>query len=589
MLEQTLPTWDLSDLYAGPEDPQLQEDLGAIEVDALAFAKAYEGRVADLSSPDFGTAIATFEDLCERAGKVSAFAHLHFAGLVSDPARGQLRQSLGERVTAALQPTLFFTLEMQALDLAVLDAKLTDPQAAKYAPWIDTAVRPFAAYRLSKDLETYIAEDSATTRAGYVRLFDETMAALRVEVRGECLSQEQALNNLSSPDRALREESGRAMAAALKERAPTLALVTNTLAKAKEIEDRRRGYTHPMAAMNLANAVEDEVVEALVSTVRAAYPRLSHRYYALKAQWLGLDRLKYWDRNAPLPGADTADIPYAEAVATVRQAYKAFSPRLEAVAAPFFEKAWIDVPARPGKAPGAFAHPVVPSAHPYLLLNYQGKARDVMTLAHELGHGVHQRLASEQGLFNASTPLTLAETASVFGEMLTFRALLARAEDQAQRKHLLAGKVEDMLNTVVRQISFHEFESAVHARRKAGELSREELDDLWLTVAKTSLGPAFDLDQAYGTFWSYIPHFVHAPFYVYAYAFGDCLVNTLYAVYEDQPEGFDAKYLDLLKAGGSKRHSALLAPFGLDARDPSFWSRGLGLIEGFIEELEAMS
>ena len=588
MLDQSLPTWDLSDLYQSPEDPQLDTDLARLKGEAQAFAKAYEGKVADLSSVELGAAIAAYESMSEGIYKIMSYAHLHFAGQVTDAARGQFRQSMMEQATAILQPTLFFTLEMQALDIADLDAKLTDPAAAKYAPWIDTSVRPFAQYRLSKDLESYIMEDSATTRAGFVRLFDETMAGLTVEVRGETLSQEQALNNLQSADRSLREESGRAVAGALKDRSQVLTLITNTLAKAKEIEDRTRGYESPMAAKNLGNAVEDEVVEALVSAVRDAYPNLAHRYYAMKAKWLGLDKLHYWDRNAPLPGEDAGDIPYAEAVQTVRAAYKAFSPELEQVAAPFFDNDWIDVPARPGKAPGAFAHPVVPSAHPYLMLNYQGKTRDVMTLAHELGHGVHQRLAADQGLFNSSTPLTLAETASVFGEMLTFRSLLASAKDQAQKKRMLASKVEDMLNTVVRQISFHEFEWAIHNQRKDGELSTEQLNDIWLNIAKRSLGPTFDFEDEYGAFWSYVPHFIHSPFYVYAYAFGDCLVNALYAEYEAKPEGFQDKYFDLLRAGGSKRHSELLKPFGLNAKDPAFWSKGLDFIASLIDELESM-
>ena len=588
MLDQSLPTWDLSDLYANPDDPQLSKDLAQLTQNAKAFQTKYEGKVADLSGAELGSAIAAYEAMGEVSGKIATYAFLHFAGQVTDAERGRFRQSINEQLTLISQHTLFFTLEMQALDVADLDAKMADPAAAAYAPWIDTSVRPFAQYRLGKDLEAYMMEDSATTRAGFVRLFDETMAALTVEVRGETLSQEQALTNLQSTDRSLREESGKAMAGALADRAQTLTLITNTLAKAKEIEDRTRGYASPMAAMNLHNAVEDEVVEALVTAVREAYPKLAHRYYAMKTKWLGLEKLKYWDRNAPLPGEDTADIPYAEAVQTVRAAYSAFSPELETVAAPFFENAWIDVPARPGKAPGAFAHPCVPSAHPYLMLNYQGKTRDVMTLAHELGHGVHQRLAASQGLFKSQTPLTLAETASVFGEMLTFRALLSGAADPAQKKRMLASKVEDMLNTVVRQISFHEFEWAVHNRRKDGELSTDDLNQIWMEIAQGSLGPAFDFDREYGAFWSYVPHFIHSPFYVYAYAFGDCLVNALYAEYEAQPDGFQGKYMNLLRAGGSKRHSELLAPFGLDARDPVFWSKGLNFMGSLIDELETL-
>jgi oligoendopeptidase F len=364
--------------------------------------------------------------------------------------------------------------------------------------------------------------------------------------------------------------------------------ITNTLAKDKEISDRWRGFKDVAASRHLANRVEGEVVDALAAAVRAAYPRLSHRYYRLKARWFGRDHLNHWDRNAPLPDVATPAVPFSEARSLVLGAYGMFSPAMADIARRFFDERWIDAPVRPGKAPGAFAHPTVPSVHPYVLLNYQGKTRDVMTLAHELGHGVHQVLAAPQGALMAQTPLTLAETASVFGEMLTFKALLAETTDRKQRKAMLAAKVEDMINTVVRQIAFYTFERQVHTERREGELTAERLGAIWMDVQAESLGPAVRLHEGYETFWSYIPHFIHSPFYVYAYAFGDCLVNSLYAVYEDAAEGFQEKYFEMLKAGGTKHHKELLAPFGLDASDPSFWGRGLGVIERLIDELEAM-
>jgi oligoendopeptidase F len=330
------------------------------------------------------------------------------------------------------------------------------------------------------------------------------------------------------------------------------------------------------------------VVEALVAAVRAAYPKLSHRYYALKAKWFGKKTLPHWDRNAPLPKVPQRTISWSDARATVLTAYGAFSPKMAEVADRFFEKNWIDAPARPGKQPGAFAHPTVPSAHPYVLLNYMGKPRDVMTLAHELGHGVHQVLAAPNGPLMAPTPLTLAETASVFGEMLTFRKLLAETKDAKQRKAMLAAKVEDMINTVVRQIAFYSFERKVHLERRNGELTADKICELWMSVQSESLGPAIELKPGYQTFWCYIPHFVHSPFYVYAYAFGDCLVNSLYAVYEKSAPGFAERYLAMLSAGGTKHHSELLAPFGLDARDPKFWDGGLSVVAGLIDELEAL-
>ncbi|MCC5956770.1 MAG: M3 family oligoendopeptidase, partial [Natronohydrobacter sp.] len=362
----------------------------------------------------------------------------------------------------------------------------------------------------------------------------------------------------------------------------------NTLAKEKEVEDRWRKMPTAQTGRHLSNHVEPEVVEALRNAVVAAYPRLSHRYYALKAKWLGLEVLEVWDRNAPLPLEAPRKIGWDEARETVLDAYAGFSPELAELAEPFFSQGWTDAAVKPGKAPGAFAHPTVTDAHPFVMLNYLGKPRDVMTLAHELGHGVHQRLAAGQGELLSSTPLTLAETASVFGEMLTFRRMLEKAKSTEERKVLLAGKVEDMINTVVRQIAFYDFECKLHAARREGELTPEDINALWMSVQAESLGPVFNFMDGYETFWSYIPHFVHSPFYVYAYAFGDGLVNALYAAYEAAPEGFQDKYFEMLKAGGSKHHKELLAPFGLDASDPAFWDKGLSMIEGFIDELEAM-
>jgi oligoendopeptidase F len=409
-----------------------------------------------------------------------------------------------------------------------------------------------------------------------------------VEGEKELLTLEPTLNFLMHPDGQKRQAAAEALAKVFKENARLFALITNTLAKDKEISDRWRGFKDVADSRHLANRVEREVVEALVSAVREAYPRTAHRYYAMKAEWLGKKRLAYWDRNAPLPEKSERVVPWADAQALVLDAYASFAPEMAGIAQRFFEGAWIDAPVRPGKAPGAFSHPTVPSVHPYILMNYQGKLRDVMTLAHELGHGVHQVLAAPQGPLLAPTPLTLAETASVFGEMLTFRALLDASKDAKERKALLAQKVEDMINTVVRQIAFYCFERKVHEERRAGELTSERLGQIWLEVQGESLGPAIDLKEGYETYWSYIPHFVHSPFYVYAYAFGDCLVNSLYGLYRDAHPGFVAKYFDMLKAGGSKHHSELLAPFGLDARQSEFWHKGLAVIEGMIDELEAM-
>jgi oligoendopeptidase F len=587
---QTLPTWNLADLYAGPEAPEVERDLKDAGAKAAVFRQQYEGKLGGLSGADFLAAILAYERIQETLGRVMSYAQLLYAGDMSNPEYGRFQQNINERATQVSLDTLFFTLEINKLPDTDIAAKLSHAPLRRYAPWLDT-VRAFRPHQLSDDLEKMLHERDVVGRQAWMRLFDETMADLRFDVDGKKLTSNEALNLLYEQDGARRKAAADAVSKGLAENKRVFALVTNTLAKEKEIDDKWRRFARPVSSRNLANQVEDEVVDALVSAVKASCPRLSHRYYKLKAKWLGLPKLNYWDRNAPLPDDDDTPIAWSEAERLVLNAYHAFSPKLAEVGRTFFEKGWIDVPPRPGKAPGAFAHPTVPSAHPYLLLNYHGRTRDVMTLAHELGHGVHQVLAAPQGQLLCDTPLTLAETASVFGEMLTFQALLKRETDPAERKVLLAGKVEDMLNTVVRQIAMHEYETRLHAARREGELTPERISEIWLATQREALGDGVDLPEGtgYATYWAYIPHFIHVPFYVYAYAFGDCLVNSLYAAYQQAEAGFAEKYFDMLKAGGTKRHKELLAPFGLDAADPAFWSRGLGVISGFIDELETMA
>ncbi len=583
-----LPEWDLSDLYLGRDSPELKGDLERTATAAAAFQTAYRGKLAGCSGEALAAATAAYERLRETLERVMSYASLVYSADMSDPEIGRFFQTMQERTNDISTTLLFFTLEINKLEDADLAAKLKVPALARYAPWLrDT--RAFRPYQLADELEKLLHEKYVAGRAAWTRLFDETMAALRFPVDGRELTSAEALHLLSEPDPPLRKAAAKSLGEVLGRNARLFALITNTLAKDKEIEDRWRGFKRPISSRNLANFVEDEVVDALIVAVRAAYPRLAHRYYRLKAKWFGVERLPYWDRNAPLPEEPHRVIPWEEARRTVLDAYAAFSPELAAVGRRFFEHRWIDAPVRPGKAPGAFAHATVPSAHPYLLLNYQGKTRDVMTLAHELGHGVHQVLAGAQGALMADTPLTLAETASVFGEMLTFRALLKAERDPTTRKAMLAGKVEDMLNTVVRQIAFVEYETRIHDERRTGELTPDRIGRIWLDIQGESLGPAIAFEDEYRHYWTYIPHFIHTPFYVYAYAFGDCLVNSLYAVYQDAHEGFAEKYLDLLRAGGTRRHRELLAPFGLDAGDPRFWDRGLSVIAGFIDELEGMS
>jgi oligoendopeptidase F len=581
-----LPEWDLSALYAGPDDPALEADMGWLAEEGSAFATRYEGRLADLDAAGFLACIREYEAIQNKAGRIMSYVGLRHYQNTLDPVRAKAFGDAQVRVTEATTPLVFFTLEINRLEDDRLERLLAaDAGLARYRPVL-RRIRAMKPYQLSDELERFLHDQSVVGAAAWNRLFDETMAGLEFEVDGETLSLEATLNLLTDHDRARREAAAHALAGVFTARLPLFARITNTLAKEKEIEDRWRKLPTPQTARHLSNDVEPEVVEALRNAVVAAYPKLSHRYYALKARWLGLDKLEIWDRNAPLPEDADRRIPWDEARATVLDAFGGFDPRLADLARPFFDKGWIDAAVKPGKAPGAFAHPTVTDAHPFVLLNYLGKTRDVMTLAHELGHGVHQSLAAPQGELLSSTPLTLAETASVFGEMLTFRRLLDQAPDATHRRILLASKVEDMINTVVRQIAFYDFEVKLHAARREGELTPDDINALWMSVQAESLGPAFTFMPGYESFWTYIPHFIHSPFYVYAYAFGDGLVNALYAVYEEGDAGFADRYFDMLKAGGSRHHRELLAPFGLDASDPAFWDKGLSLIARFIDELE---
>jgi oligoendopeptidase F len=583
-----LPAWDLTDLYPGPHSPEIEADFAEASRAAMAFEAAHAGRLAAMTGADLAAALVEYQRIEEIQGRLMSYAQLCFSGDGGDAVIGQFYQSVSERVTAISSHLLFFTLELNRLDEAALEAKLKDPALSRWRPWLRdlTVFRP---HQLSDEVEKLLHEKEVTGRSAWSRLFDETIAGLRVTVGEEKLTVSSALNKLSDRDREARKAAAAGISAVFSENTRLFSLITNTLAKDKEIIDTWRRYPRPTSYRNRSNMVEDEVVDALTTAVTGDYARLSHRYYALKAKWLGLEKMEHWDRNAPLPEDQDGSIPWDEARDRVLGAYGGFSKELASVGKRFFDNAWIDAGLRQGKAGGAFAHPTVPSVHPYLLVNYHGKTRDVMTLAHELGHGVHQVLAAEQGYLMSGTPLTLAETASVFGEMMTFRALLDAETDKGRRRIMLANKVEDMLNTVVRQVAFYQFETRLHDERRKGELLPERIGEIWMEIQTESLGPAFNFSPDYSVYWAYIPHFIHSPFYVYAYAFGDCLVNALYSVFQGGHPGFEEKYLDMLKAGGTKRHKELLAPFGLDASDPAFWRRGLDVISGFIDELERTS
>ncbi len=585
-----LPEWDLTDLYESPDCDAFARDMADVEAAGASFELTYKGKLAGLDAPGMLDCIRTYEQIETTAGRLMSYAGLRYYQNTMDSERAKFMADAQDRITTATTPMVFFSLEFNRLGDAHLARLLAESaDLARYKPVFDRmrAMRP---HQLSDEMETYLHDASVVGASAWNKLYDETIAGLMFTVAGEEeeLNLESTLNLLTDADRTKREAAARALAQVFDKNIKLFARVHNTLAKEKEIDDRWRKMPSPQYGRHLSNHVEPEVVEALRNAVVAAYPKLSHRYYRLKAKWMCLDKLQVWDRNAPLPIETPRLVNWDEAEQTVMQAYAAFDPRMAEIATPFFHKGWIDAGVKPGKAPGAFAHPTVTTVHPYVMLNYLGKPRDVMTLAHELGHGVHQVLAAGQGELLSSTPLTLAETASVFGEMLTFRKLLDAAKTPAEKKTLLAGKVEDMINTVVRQIAFYDFECKLHAARAEGELTPDDINALWMSVQAQSLGDAFEFMDGYETFWSYIPHFVHSPFYVYAYAFGDGLVNALYAAYAAGMPGFEDMYFDMLKAGGSKHHKELLAPFGLDLADPAFWDRGLNMIAAFIDELEAM-
>ena len=582
-----LPEWDLSDLYTSEEAPELIRDLDWLEGECAAFAADYEGKMADLDTVGLLNCVQRNEKINVITGRIMSFAGLRYYQLTTDADRAKFLSDMQEKITVYTTRLVFFTLEINRFDDDALKAHFADNvDLARYEP-VFRRIRAMKPFQLSDELEKFL-HDLGVVGDAWERLFDETIAGLTFTVDDEELNIEGTLNLLTEQDRAKREAAARELATVFQRNIKSFSRIHNTQAKEKEVVDRWRKMPTAQTGRHLSNDVEPEVVEALREAVVAAYPNLSHRYYELKRKWLGLDVMQVWDRNAPLPMEDTRTVGWDEAEKLVMDAYNAFDPRMGEIAAPFFSNGWIDAAVKPGKAPGAFAHPTVTEVHPYVMLNYLGKPRDVMTLAHELGHSVHQVLAADQGEMLSSTPLTLAETASVFGEMLTFRKMLDQAETADQRKVLLAGKVEDMINTVVRQIAFYDFECKLHTARREGELTPDDINALWMSVQTESLGPGFEFMKGYETFWAYIPHFVHSPFYVYAYAFGDGLVNALYSVYENGADGFEDKYFEMLRAGGSKHHKELLAPFGLDASDPEFWGKGLSMISGFIDELETM-
>ena len=585
---KNLPEWNLDDLYSSENDKNLTIDLKWLDKECTKFENDFKNKLSKLSAQNFLKCILRYEKIQNVSGRIMSFAGLKYYQSTTDPKRAKFLADMQDKITVSSSKLVFFSLEINNIDNKKINSLLKENvKLNRFKPIFDS-LRKMKNHQLSTELEAFLHDQSVVGTSAWNRLFDETIAGLKFTINNEELNIESTLNLLSDNDRKTRELGAKEVARVLGKNINIFSRITNTLAKEKEIEDRWRKMPSPQFGRHLSNDVEPEVVEALRNAVVSAYPETSHRYYKLKAKWMGLKKMEIWDRNAPLPNQDNQIVNWADAQKTVLDAYRDFSPKMAAIAEPFFHKGWIDAEVKAGKAPGAFAHPTVTNVHPYIMLNYLGKPRDVMTLAHELGHGVHQVLAAKQGELLSSTPLTLAETASVFGEMLTFNKILGNADSNAERKVLLAGKVEDMINTVIRQIAFYDFECKLHEARSLGELTPSQINEIWMSVQVESLGPCFNFMEGYETFWAYVPHFIHSPFYVYAYAFGDGLVNALYSVYEEGLPNFDLKYFEMLKAGGSKHHSELLKPFGLDASDPKFWNKGLSVISKMIDELEMM-
>ena len=592
-MPDSCPVWSLDDLYSGVNSPALKADMAGCQKAAKQLETEWRGRLGELTANQLIGVIKSYETILERLGKVQSHAQLLFAANTNDAAIAKHHQSVrevGAEIGAAL---LFVELELAKIDEGHMAVLLKASGLRHFAPWL-RRVRAMAPFQLSDEIEKMIAERSPTGSGAWVRLFDETTTSMRFAFQGSEVTEAEILDALSSTDPAKRKEAGHSLSTTLKDHQRLLSLVINTIAKDKQIEDGWRGFDRPVSSRNLANDVDDNVVDALVEAVNGRNEDLSHRYYTLKSGWMGKKQIDWWDRNAPLPGDNDRQYSWTDAQEIVLDAFGGFDSDMAEIAKPFFDKNWIDAAPRAGKSSGAFSHPVVPSAHPYILMNFAGKSRDVMTLAHEMGHGIHQVLAAEQGYLMSDTPLTLAETASVFAEMLAFRRLVDNESDANVRRLLLAGKVEDMLNTVVRQIAFHNFETQLHDRRAKAELTADEISDIWMETQRVALGPAIRIGDDYRSIWGYVPHFVHTPFYVYAYAFGDCLVNALWQKYQLAQENktddiFIQNYKDLLKAGGKDRYDVALKRFDLDAGKPAFWSLGLDMISGMIDELEGLA
>ena len=583
-----LPAWDLSDLYKGIKDPQIKKDLAEYKQKAADFAKKYKGKLADMDAKQIYNALLDYEHLDTLGTVLGEFSYLNMCTQMKNGEAMAFYQNTSEALTEYAKPLVFFTLEINQLPDKKIKEWLKDEKVAFYKPWFERVLR-FKKHELSEAVEEVLLEKSVTSSAAWVRLYEEQSSRLKFVIDGKEYNDAEISKLLQDKDAKVREKAGKELNRVSKENAALFTFIYNMVIKDKSIEDTKRGYSRPVSERNLSENVSDEVVDALANTVKENYKNISHRFYKLKSKWLGVKKMEYWDRNAPLPFSADLHYSWDEAVQTVLNAYKEFSPELYETALPFFENAWIDVPPRDGKRSGAFAAGTSSVKHPYLLLNFVGKQNDVLTLAHELGHGCHMRLRQKNGDLNETSRMTSEEVASVFGEMITFQSMLRSIKDDKTKLCLIASKVNDMINTAFRQIAFHFFETKAHEERKAGELSEQRLAEIWVEVQKDVLGPYVNVDENSAYIWLQVGHFFFLPFYVYAYAFADCLVNSLYQVSQDgSVKDFPKKYLQMLEKTAITDYDKLLKPFGLNPNDPKFWNIGLKLISGYIDELERL-
>ena len=582
-MDDTYPQWNLKEFYDSYKSEKINIDIEKIRSSTIKFNKKYKNTLKNLSNKKIIQSIKEFEIIEEKIGKLKSYIYLIYCTNQLDTEIVAFYQKVNEQLTNIDSNLLFFCLELNSLN----EKKINLLEGNRFFVWLKN-LRKFKNYQKKEEIEKILLDKNLTSSNSWIRLFDQTMAGIKFSFKNKNLNESEILNLLSSSNSSTRKLAAKSFSSGLKSNINIFSIITNTLSKDLDIDREIRGFEFSESFRHLNNQVEKKDVDCLTETVIENYKTLSHRYYRYKAKKFKVSKLEYWDRNAPYPNQKEIKINWNEAKKIVLEAYSRFDTRVSDIANEFFEKSWIDAKVVKGKTSGAFSHPTVPSSHPFILLNFQNKLRDVMTLAHELGHGVHQYLANKQGYLLSDTPLTIAETASVFGEMLTFQSILRNCKTETDKKNILRSKIEDMLNTVVRQISFFSFERLLHEQRISGELTVDQINNIWMETQSKSLGKAIKLNDDYKYLWSYIPHFIHSPFYVYAYAFGDCLVNSLYAKYEQGQEDFNNKYIDLLKSGGSKNYKVLLRDFNLDPEKKEFWQDGLNIIKNMIDELEQL-